>query len=53
MRVQPILLAISMVINKHLIPVPWIQEGDLELQRIHIILISRHLIKVDCNITMD
>merc|ERR1719430_2458269 len=51
--VIPILLAISMVVNKHFISISWIQEGNLELKRIHIILVSRHFVKVDCHITMD
>ena len=38
-----VLLSVAMIIHQHLVPCSTVQEGDLELQRCHIVFVRRHL----------
>ena len=51
--VVAVLLPVAVIVHEHLLLGPLVQEGDLELERVDVVLVGRHLVEVDRHVSVD
>ena len=51
--VVAVLLPVAVIVHEHLLLGPLVQEGDLELERVDVVLVGGHLVEVDRHVSVD